>query len=109
MIIWDLRQLELEPHHPRILHSVQGETRSILIELPAGEVLGEHQVHEYTHLVVVDGDLEISSGGETAHGGPGTMAVFDPGERHELRARTDARVLLILAPWPGKGHPGARF
>ena len=27
---------------------------------------------------------------------------------HEVRAITDARLLLVLAPWPGDGHPGAR-
>jgi hypothetical protein len=26
---------------------------------------------------------------------------------HEVRATADSKVLLILAPWPGKGHPGA--
>jgi len=41
-------------------------------------------------------------------GGPGFAAVFDPHERHEVRATTDARLLLVLAPWPGDGHPGAR-
>jgi len=41
-------------------------------------------------------------------GGPGLLAVFEPGERHEVRARSDARLLLVLAPWPGEGHPGAR-
>jgi quercetin dioxygenase-like cupin family protein len=41
-------------------------------------------------------------------GGPGFFAVFDPGERHEVRAKGDARLLLVLAPWPGEGHPGAR-
>jgi hypothetical protein len=34
--------------------------------------------------------------------------VFDPHERHEVRATRDARLLLVLAPWPGDGHPGAR-
>jgi hypothetical protein len=34
--------------------------------------------------------------------------IFDPGERHEVRAVSDARLLLVLAPWPGAGHPGAR-
>jgi hypothetical protein len=29
-----------------------------------------------------------------------------PRERHEVRALTDARVLLLLTPWPGPGHPG---
>ena len=46
--------------------------------------------------------------GETVTGGPGLLAVFDPGERHEVRARSAARLLLVLAPWPGDGHPGAR-
>jgi hypothetical protein len=41
-------------------------------------------------------------------GGPGFLAVFDPHERHEVRAAADARLLLVLAPWPGDGHPGAR-
>jgi hypothetical protein len=25
-----------------------------------------------------------------------------------VHAETDARLLLVLAPWPGEGHPGAR-
>jgi hypothetical protein len=25
-----------------------------------------------------------------------------------VRALSDARLLLLLAPWPGDGHPGAR-
>jgi len=41
-------------------------------------------------------------------GGTGLAAVFDPKERHTVRAATDARLLLVLAPWPGDGHPGAR-
>jgi hypothetical protein len=36
------------------------------------------------------------------------MAIWDPRERHEVRATTDSRLLLLLAPWPGDGHPGAR-
>ena len=43
-----------------------------------------------------------------SRGGPGFVAVFDPQERHEVRATSDARLLLVLAPWPGEGHPGAR-
>ncbi len=101
---WDLRALEVEPHHPRILHSARGEARSILISLSAGEELQEHQVHERAYVVVIDGDVDL--GGAT--GGPGTAAVFDPGERHTARALSDSRLLIVLAPWPGEGHPGAR-
>jgi quercetin dioxygenase-like cupin family protein len=105
---WDLRTLEVEPHQPLILHSARGEARSIAINLPQGESLKEHQVHERAYLVVVEGDVQIDNGGEAVSGGPGLAAVFDPHERHEVRATTDSRLLLVLAPWPGDGHPGAR-
>jgi quercetin dioxygenase-like cupin family protein len=105
---WDLQRAEIEPHKPRILHSSRGEARSILIELPAGEEMQEHEVHERAYLVVVAGEVEVSDGGQGVTGGAGFAAVFDPHERHTVRALSDARLLLVLAPWPGDGHPGAR-
>jgi quercetin dioxygenase-like cupin family protein len=108
MEYWDLRTLDVEPHKPRILHSARGEARSIAINLPAGEALQEHEVHERAYIVVIDGEIEIGEDAATVTGGPGLVAVFDPGERHAVRARADARLLLLLAPWPGDGHPGAR-
>jgi quercetin dioxygenase-like cupin family protein len=105
---WDLRGLTVAPHEPVILDSARGEARSVVLHLPAGEALQDHQVHERAHLVVVDGEVEIALDGETIAGGPGLLAVFEPGERHEVRAFSEARLLLVLAPWPGPGHPGAR-
>jgi quercetin dioxygenase-like cupin family protein len=105
---WDLRGLAVEPHRPKILHSARGEARSIAIQLPAGEELQEHEVHERAYLVVVEGEIEVSDGGGSVAGAPGFAAVFDPHERHTVRATSDARLLLVLAPWPGDGHPGAR-
>ncbi len=85
------------------------EGRAIVIQLPAGEMLGEHQVHERALLVVVSGKIEVEdSGGTSVGGGPGLMATFDPNERHEVRAVEDSRLLLVLAPWPGDGHPSLR-
>jgi redox-sensitive bicupin YhaK (pirin superfamily) len=101
---WDLRALDVAPHQPKILHSARGEARSILINLPAGEEMQEHQVHERAYVVVIDGEVEL----EGRSGSAGFAAVFDPQERHTVRAATDARILLVLAPWPGDGHPGAR-
>jgi quercetin dioxygenase-like cupin family protein len=101
---WDLRSVDVQPHQPQVLHSV-GEGRTILINLPAGEAMQDHEVHERAWLVVVDGEIEVESGGETVTGGPGFLAVFDPHERREIRARSDARLLLLLGPWPGEGHP----
>jgi len=101
---WDLRTLDVAPHQPKILHSARGEARSILINLPAGEEMQEHQVHERAYVVVIDGEVEI----EGQSGGAGFTVVFDPQERHTVRAAADSRILLVLAPWPGDGHPGAR-
>jgi quercetin dioxygenase-like cupin family protein len=106
---WDLSTLGVEPHKPQVLHSTRGEARSIALHLPAGEELQDHQVHERAHVVVISGEVEIEiDGGEIVTGGAGLLAVFDPNERHEVRARSDARLLLVLAPWPGPGHPGTR-
>jgi quercetin dioxygenase-like cupin family protein len=104
---WDVRSLSVEPHHPQILHSDE-EGRTIALQLPAGEMLQEHEVHERAWVIVVDGEVEISEGGQAVTGGAGMVAIFDPGERHEVRARSHTRLLLVLAPWPGKGHPRTR-
>jgi quercetin dioxygenase-like cupin family protein len=104
---WDLRTLDVQAHQPQVLHS-EGEGRTIVLLLPAGEQLQEHQVHERAWLMVVDGEVELSEGDEVVSGGPGLLAIFDPRARHEIRARSDARLLLMLAPWPGDGHPRLR-
>jgi quercetin dioxygenase-like cupin family protein len=101
---WDLRTLDVQPHQPKILHSARGEARSILINLPAGESLQEHQVHERAYVTVIEGEVDLAG----RPSGPGALAVFDPNERHAVTATTDTRLLLVLAPWPGDGHPGAR-
>jgi len=105
---WNLNGLEVEAHHPQVLGS-EDEGRAILIELPAGERLQEHQVHERAWLVVISGAIVIDdSDGEATSAGPGFLAEFDPNERHEIRAGEDARLLLLLSPWPGEGHPSKR-
>ena len=101
---WNLREMSIEVHRPEVLQS-DGEGRAIAINLPAGERLQEHQVHERAWLFLVEGEIEIHdpSGGSIA-GTPGLLAVFDPHERREVRATSDARLLLLLAPWPGAGR-----
>ena len=107
MKTWDIRGLDVEAHKPEIVSSTDA-ARVIALNLPAGERLQEHEVHERAWLLVVEGELEIvAGGGERARGGPGFLAEFDPKEPHEVTATADARLLLFLAPWPGDGHPGA--
>jgi quercetin dioxygenase-like cupin family protein len=89
---------------PIVLHSDDG-ARAVLIVLQAGQQLGDHQVKENAWVVVLDGEVEITGGGgDTATGTRGTMVRFDAEERHSLRSANGARVLLMLAPWPGDGH-----
>lgn len=105
---WDISTLDVQPHNPAVLDSEQ-EGRAIVINLPSGERLQEHQVHERAWLLVVTGSVEIeNSGGDAVTGGPGLLAAFDPNERREVRATDDSRILLLLSPWPGEGHPSQR-
>jgi quercetin dioxygenase-like cupin family protein len=108
MDIWDIRSLDVQPHQPQILSSDDGAARAIAIHLPAGEQLQEHEVHEHAYLVVIDGEVELEQGGETQTAGSGAAAHWVPQQRHEVRAKSDARLLLVLAPWPGAGHPNQR-
>ncbi len=97
--------MEVEAHHPLVLDSSE-EGRIIVIELPAGEELQEHRVHERAWLFVARGAIEIDDcEGETVGGGPGLVAEFSPNESRTVRATEGARLLLLLSPWPGEGHP----
>jgi len=102
---WNLNELAVEPRLPQVLDS-ESEGRAIVINLPQGEELQEHQVHERAWLLVIDGNIELNTpDGKWAAGGPGLLAIFDPKERHEVQAVEDSRLLLVLSPWPGDGHP----
>jgi quercetin dioxygenase-like cupin family protein len=104
---WDLKTVEADLHQPTILASAE-DARTILLNLPAGEELQEHEVHERARLIVIDGEVSVTTAaGESVAAGPGHLLEFDPGERRTIAARSDARLLLILSPWPGDGHPGA--
>lgn len=103
---WDLNAVSLSPHSPEILES-RDDGRAIVLEIPAGGSLREHQVHERAWVVVVSGEVAISDEhGAGVTGGPGLMAQFEPAERHSIDAVSTARILLLLTPWPGDGHPG---
>jgi quercetin dioxygenase-like cupin family protein len=104
---WELNALDLKPRLPEILSSSEA-ARAIVFDLAPGESLSEHEVHERAWLVVIDGAIEVSTAaGERVSGGVGLLIEFAPGERHEVTASSAARLLLLLTPWPGSGHPGA--
>ena len=104
---WTITQLQLSPHAPQILASTD-DARAIALMIPAGESFDDHQVHERAWVTVLDGEVEITTAaGESVIGGGGLLAEFAPNERHAVHARSDTRLLLLLTPWPGVGHPGA--
>lgn len=104
---WNLKAIGAEPHQPRILASAE-DARTVLLTLPTGEELQEHEVHEVARVVVMEGEVEVSTpAGERVDAAAGHLFQFAPGERHTVAARSDARLLLLLTPWPGDGHPGA--
>ena len=108
MDVWEIAALSPAPGHPEVLRSDDGAARVIALTLDANDLLGEHQVHEHAWLLVLDGTLEVTSGSDVCEIGRGSLVHFDPAERHEVRAAASTRILLLLAPWPGAGHPSLR-
>ena len=102
---WNLLEIETPggSRSPVVVHS-DNEARAVLIELDAGQELGDHQVKEASYVVVVDGRVRVDAGDETVDAGVGTLFQFEPDERHAVSSEGGARILLVLAPWPGDGH-----
>jgi quercetin dioxygenase-like cupin family protein len=103
---WVLHEIET-PHgtrSPVVLHSRDGAERAVLIELGPGEALGEHSVKEWALLLVLEGSVRVEAGDESFDAGAGELFEFEPDERHSVTSDDGARILLLLAPWPGEGH-----
>ena len=88
---------------PVVLMS-EDEARAVLIGLDPGQRLGDHQVKEHAWLLVVDGAVRIASSDGEIEAPAGTLAHFEPDERHAVASDDGAKILLLLAPWPGAGH-----
>jgi quercetin dioxygenase-like cupin family protein len=102
---WNLRQIDTPggSRSPVVLRSDEA-ARAVLIALDPGQSLGEHQVKERALISVVDGTVRVESGSEVVDGEVGSFFSFDVDERHSISTEHGARILLVLAPWPGDGH-----
>ena len=104
MQVWNVADRSVPAGHPEVLDS-RPNGRAVAIHLPEGAALGEHQVHEAAWLVVARGRVRVADArGTEENMAAGSLAVFDPRERHEVRALEDAMLLLLLTPWPGPGR-----
>ena len=103
---WRLPEIETPEgsRSPVVLLS-EHEARAVLIGIEPGQELGDHQVKEHAWIVVVSGSAEVGpAGGQAIDATMGTLVHFEPDERHYVRSAEGAKFLLLLAPWPGKGH-----
>jgi len=107
MLTWDLTTHDLEVHKPEVLHSDDGAARGIGILLPAGEEMQEHETRETAWIVVASGEVEVEGQDGTTRAGAGSVLHFEAHERREIRAASEARLLLVLAPWPAPDHQTA--
>ena len=102
---WNLREISTPggSRSPVVLRSDEA-ARALLISLDPGQALGDHQVKERALVAVLDGTVRVEAGGDTVEGGLGCFFSFDADERRSISSDEGARILLVLAPWPGAGH-----
>jgi quercetin dioxygenase-like cupin family protein len=101
---WHLPSIEANGRRePRVLFSRPG-CRAVLIDLSAGDELGEHRTHEHAVLEVVSGKLALTTSERTVECDAGTLVTLEPRETRRVEALEQSRILLVLAPWPGEGH-----
>ena len=105
MQTWNLREIETPggSRSPVVVQS-ENEARAVLIGLDPGQSLGDHQVHERSWVIVLEGRVTILSGDEKVDADPGCLTWFEADERRSISTDEGARILLLLAPWPGEGH-----
>jgi len=65
---WNLGEIETPAgsRSPVVLDSEESAARAVVIGLEPGQRLGEHEVKEHAFVLVLDGSVEVESGGETA-------------------------------------------
>jgi unsaturated pyranuronate lyase len=67
-------------------------------EFDAGSSIHEHSHPQEEVWLVIEGELDLTVGGEARTAGPGGAAIVPPGVRHSVLARTDGRALAVDHP-----------
>lgn len=67
------------------------------------KVVAGSSIHEHEHIqeevwYVLEGELEVSIGSETAVAGPGHVAIIPPNTRHSVRVLADSRAIVTDTP-----------
>lgn len=72
----------------------------VLFAFAAGEELSEHTSARPTIVHVLQGEADVTAGGEAFVAGPGTWFRMAPGTPHSITARTGLVMALYLLPRP---------
>jgi unsaturated pyranuronate lyase len=97
VIVGDVPVREIFPGiRARVVHSAR--TSQSWVEIDAGVSFPEHQ-HPHEQVInVLEGELEVTSGGVMHRLTPGKVLVIPPDVAHSGRAITDCRLLDVFAP-----------
>jgi hypothetical protein len=100
---WDVTAVDLRPHSPEI-HAGTDETRAVVLEIPAGDGLREHQVHERAGVSVIDGEVEITTTrGEKVAAGSGLLVEFERDGRSDGRRPRGWEAVATMGAEPEDG------
>lgn len=75
----------------------EGALRLTLVSLGAGASIHEHDAEGPITIHVLDGELELSAGGESRSHGPGALIALDKRVRHAVSSARGAMFLLTLS------------
>ena len=95
-----LQQLPEIPPDSIVSRTVFGdkEFKAILFGFAAGQELSEHTASRPAVLHFVQGEAQLTLGGESMHAGPGTWVHMRPNLPHSITAQTPLVMLLYLLP-----------
>ncbi len=85
--------------------SNEGGIELVLFAFAAGERLSEHTSARPAIIHILEGEVELTAGGEAHPAQPGAWLRMEPEVKHILVARTPMRMALYLLPKPAASKP----
>ena len=98
-----LIQFDVEKPHVQILSEI-GDARMLLISFRAGQEIGEHLSPSKVLVQILRGAFVLTAGGKAIDLHNDVLLQIEPGMWHSVRAKTDAVMLVTMAPSPVKIH-----
>lgn len=88
----------------RTLHA-DDHVKAVLFGFDAGQELSEHTASQPASILILQGEADLTLGGEQRAAGPGTWVHMPPNLPHSVHACTPLVMLLLLIRSAGKESP----